>query len=110
MSAPPQTHYVDPLFAVSPDATTVAVIGAIDIATTHLFEQHVRHALNRKPGCLVLDLSAVTFLSAVGLGVLSRARVIANQQGTVLVLRGTNRRCVAKPLETSGLQSLFLID
>jgi len=98
------------LYADYPNPATVAVTGAVDLATAHLFEQHIFSALSRRPSCLVIDLNAVTFLGSMGLSVLLQARMVAEQQDTVLVLRGARHRRVALPLKIMGVWSMFLIE
>jgi len=52
----------------------------------------------------------VTFLGSMGLSVLLQARMVAEQQDTVLVLRGARHRRVALPLKIMGVWSMFLIE
>jgi anti-anti-sigma factor len=104
-------HYLaddDPLIRVDYEgATSVAVFGELDISTAGILRRHLTHALDQRPRCLIVDLAGVTFLAAAGLSVLTWARSTAQRQGTVLVLRGTERHCVALPLRVTGVWALF---
>lgn len=94
------------------DPAAVAVTGNVDAVTAKLFEQHIMHALSRRPPPtqLVLDLSAVTFLAVSGLEVLARANLRARQQGTKVIIHGAEHRAVSRPLQVSGLWGQLLID
>lgn len=108
--------YVDgtKLFSVivhqpEPTVTVIYVAGEVDILTASPLRDHFSRLLATRPQRLIIDLSRVSFLGAAGLSVLLSARDIAAQQDTVLQLRGTSRRAVARPLEVTGLDHLFEI-
>jgi anti-sigma B factor antagonist len=108
--------YVDgtELFSVivhqpEPAVMVIHVAGEVDILTESPLHDHVSKLLTTRPQLMIIDLSRVSFLGAAGLSVLLSARETAVQQGTILQLRGTNRRAVARPLEITGLDRLFEI-
>jgi anti-anti-sigma factor len=67
------------------DVTTMTVTGAVDVRTVGEFRERLCNLVDSgRP--VVLDLSSVTFLDAVGLGVLVGAHRRARRLGTRLVL------------------------
>jgi len=67
------------------DAATMTVTGAVDVRTVGEFRERLCGLVDSgRP--VVLDLSSVTFLDAVGLGVLVGAHRRARRVGTRLVL------------------------
>jgi anti-anti-sigma factor len=74
----------DQLVHVDPHTVRVVVRGEIDLATRESMAMLIDQALLEEPDELVLDLTAVTFLSASGGAVLSRARKAATARGATL--------------------------
>lgn len=80
-------------------ATVLTVRGEVDMVTAPALAQEVGAALREAPALLVVDLTAVRFLSSAGLAVLVDAqaratsgtvfRVVANSPGTLRVLELT---------------------
>lgn len=112
--------YTDPLLgedaselstseAITQDTTTLAVMGAVDMATANLLRRHALNALERKPPRLVLDLCQVNFLGSTGLALLMEIRQLAEKQGTTLLIRARGHRIVMRPLEATGLVHLFTV-
>lgn len=95
--------------AITQDTTTLAVMGAVDMATATLFRRHALHALERKPPCLVLDLCQVSFLGSTGLALLMEVQQLADKQGTTLLIRARGHRIVMRTLEVTGLVHLFTV-
>ena len=93
---------------------TIAVAGALDMATIDLVERHIQHALScvnhSPPARLVLDLNKVTFMGSAGLHLLLGVRATVRELGTQLVLRGAGRPVIAQPLRVTGLLDLFVIE
>lgn len=67
-----------------------AAAGEVDLSTAPLLLEQLEKAISGQPRCLVVDLSAVTFFSAAGVGVLHEART-AQREEHELVLVGTGR-------------------
>lgn len=93
---------------------TIAVAGALDIATIDLVERHIRHALSCDnhipPATLILDLGKVSFMGSPGLHLLLGLRATTRELGTRLVLRGAGRRAIIQPLTVTGLLDLFVLE
>lgn len=66
----------------------VRVAGDVDVATISDVEATLTAALDRRPAHVVVDLAAVTFCGARGLGLLEWGLVTANERGIGYVLSG----------------------
>jgi anti-sigma B factor antagonist len=88
-----------------PPAFTVTISGEIDIATSRA----MRDALATGPGPahLEVDMSAVTFMDASGIGVLLAAWQRAVDSGGSLTLRAPSR-AVRRLTGALGLDEVFL--
>lgn len=88
----------------------VRLVGEIDVAVVTDVGRMADELLSA--GCpdsaptLVIDLTEVTFLDSSGMGTLVALRSRALERGQQTMLRGLSRR-VARPLEVTGLISLF---
>lgn len=95
-SAPDQAHdAAAPLLTVTldrprQDAVVCTVVGEVDLATAPLLLERLQLACSDGSRYLVVDLSAVTFFSAAGVGVLHEART-AQRVTQELVLVGKDR-------------------
>lgn len=69
------------------DASTVTVTGEIDFATSPQLRQALVDVLHTNGRDTVVDLSAVSFVDASGIGVLVGAANLANSGGGQLILR-----------------------
>jgi anti-sigma B factor antagonist len=69
------------------DASTVTVAGEIDFATSPQLKQALVDVLHTKGPDTVVDLSAVSFVDASGIGVLVGAANLATSGGGRLILR-----------------------
>lgn len=87
----------------------VRVIGEVDMLTAPLLEQCVREQLAQGLAHLVMDLDAVGYLGAAGLGTLLAARDLALSVGSGLHLVVMRTRAVARPLAVTGLLPLFQV-
>jgi anti-sigma B factor antagonist len=54
--------------------TVVSPHGEVDVATAPALREHLDQVIDRDPGPVVVDLTAVTFIDSTGLGVLIGAR------------------------------------
>lgn len=84
---------------VHDDATVLAVIGEVDLATAPALENAIESILGGKPGALIIDLSEVSFLASAGMAALvaahqragaTRIAVVADGPATGRQLRMTN--------------------
>jgi anti-anti-sigma factor len=76
---------------VSSDTRTVTVAGEIDFATSPQLKKALVDVLETKRGDTVVDLSAVSFVDASGIGVLVAAANLAHSGGGQLILRHPSR-------------------
>src|SRR5215212_5144831 len=59
---------------IGDDVVVVSVAGELDLATVPQLRAYLMHSTASRPAHLVVDLSAVTFLAARGIGVLMDVR------------------------------------
>jgi anti-anti-sigma factor len=85
----------------------VRVRGELDLLTAPQLAQLLRAQLADGCAVLVVDLTAVEFLSSAGLNALLQAGKLAATTDARVVLIGGGNRNVGVPLEMSGLASLF---
>jgi anti-sigma B factor antagonist len=87
------------------DARTVTVTGEIDFATAPQLKRALAAVLDAKGPDAVVDLSAVSFVDASGIGVLVGAANLAHSGGGRLILRRPSRavRLVLDHLELDGV-------
>jgi anti-anti-sigma factor len=83
--------------------------GELDLATVEPFRTRLDAAAKTATGCLVVDLSAVTFLDSVALAVLVRARRELADRGGRLALIITPGSFPALVLAAAGLTQHFAI-
>jgi anti-sigma B factor antagonist len=88
-----------------PPAVTVTISGEIDIATSRAMRDAL--AISAGPAHLEVDLSAVTFMDASGIGVLLAARQRAVDGGGSLTLRAPSR-AVRRVTGILGLDELLV--
>ena len=87
-------------------ATVVSVGGEVDMVTTPRLHSCLQDQLARTPQRLILDLSGVSFLGSSGLAVLVECLDDARGRGSDLRLVANSRQ-VTRPLEATGLTTLF---
>jgi anti-anti-sigma factor len=87
-------------------AATVAVTGPLDVTTLPRVRAQLEQALAGRPGRLVVDLSACTFVDASALAVLLELHRSMSRAGGVLTLRGCCPR-VLRLLSLTGLRRVF---
>lgn len=87
---------------LTPPAATVTVSGEIDICTCEAMRDALAAGLGPGPVHLTVDLSAVTFIDASGIGVLLAIRALAAEAGGSLTLRAPSR-AVRRLVEILGL-------
>lgn len=82
------------------------VEGELDTVTAPALAESLREQLDSGCRSLVIDLAAVEFLGSSGLAALAEGLELAGDT-TRLVLAGTANQLVARPLEITGMTSLF---
>jgi len=97
---------------VEPGACTVTVTGEVDATCAPVLESGLLDVLTRPDVTVVLlDLSRVGFLGAAGLTALVVAHRTAERTGRLLRMRCGGNRTVLRPMELTGLSSVFsLVD
>ena len=85
---------------------TVAVTGALDVATLPRVREQFEQALAGRPGRVVVDLSSCTFVDASALALLLDVHRRLSRTGAVLTLRGSSPR-VLRLLSLTGLRRVF---
>jgi anti-anti-sigma factor len=85
---------------------TVTVSGALDVTTLPRVRDALERAVAGRPGRLVVDLSACTFVDASALAVLLDLHRRTSRFGGVLTLRGCCPR-VLRLLSLTGLRRVF---
>ncbi|MEV2271313.1 STAS domain-containing protein [Nonomuraea africana] len=89
--------------------TVCRVSGDIDTSTAHALREHLVAALDRPGHQTLLDLSAVTFMDASGLGVLVSIENLALRQGWTLRLHAPPL-AIRRLLTITGLSDHFAIN
>ena len=90
----------------SPPVVTVTISGEIDIATSRAMRETL--ATGPSPAHLEVNMSAVTFIDASGIGVLLAARRLAVDAGGSLTLRAPSR-AVRRVTGVLGLDEALLL-
>jgi anti-sigma B factor antagonist len=88
-----------------PQARTVVVevSGAMDLATAPRLEELLTSRLRSAVTLLILDLSRVCSLSSAAIGVLTRARLLAQQRGVTLRVAAGASPAAMRALDAAGL-------
>lgn len=89
-----------------PGLVAVRVTGEIDMVTTTVLSERLRPLLEARGTAVLLDLTGVGFLGSAGLSELVAAKERAAERDVTLLLVA-NSRVVLRPLEVTGLLSLF---
>ena len=98
----------EPLFGLRIDlseqgaTSTIELDGEWDLAQRAATSDAIANALDRRPACLLLDLSRLSFIDSCGVHVLINARNRCAQQGAWLVII-PGPRAVQRVLEICGL-------
>lgn len=106
-AAPPVTAPRTAPSGSAPTGTvTVRVMGALDVTTLPRVREQLEQAAAGRPGRLVVDLSACTFVDASALALLLDLHRQLCRRGAVLTLRGSCPR-VLRLLSLTGLRRVF---
>jgi anti-sigma B factor antagonist len=101
---------IDVHAATSSSGTTIRVSGEVDSTTAPGLGNCLLEVIAR-PGAstIEVDLRDVTFLDSAGLSALATAHRAAQAAGRVLQMRCGTTRAVVRPLQITGLWSLFTV-
>ncbi|MFE6861097.1 STAS domain-containing protein [Nocardia sp. NPDC057668] len=91
---------------VHDDATVLAVIGEVDLATAPALENAIESILGGKPGALIIDLSEVSFLASAGMAALVAAHQRAGATRIVVVADGP---ATGRQLRMTNLDQVFAL-
>ena len=94
--------------SAAPEATTVSVVGSVDMVTAPPFGQAVAAAQAEQPRAVLIDLSGVDFLGSAGLSVLVDAARRAADGGSAMVIVAETHP-VVHALAVTGLDSVLTI-
>ena len=113
MTAPPvdpDPGDLDVAIAPGADACTVTVTGEVDALSAPVLCERLVDVLRRPDVAVVeLDLRGITFLGSAGLTALVVAHRTAEETGRVLRMRCGSGRAVLRPLQITGLSTVFQI-
>ena len=101
---------IDVRAATSASGTTVTVSGEVDSTTAPGLRNCLLEVIGRPgTGTVEVDLRAVTFLDSAGLSALATAHRAAVAAGRELHMRCGTTRSVVRPLQITGLWSVFTV-
>jgi anti-sigma B factor antagonist len=101
---------IDVRAATSSSGTTVCVTGEVDSTTAPGLGNCLLEVIARPgTGTVELDLRGVTFLDSAGLSALATAHRAAQAAGRELHMRCGTTRSVVRPLQITGLWTVFTI-
>ena len=101
---------IDVHAATSSSRTTVCVTGEVDSSTAPGLGNCLLEVIARPGGGVVeVDLRGVTFLDSAGLSALATAHRAAVAAGRTLVMRCGSTRAVVRPLQITGLWTVFTV-
>jgi anti-sigma B factor antagonist len=86
------------------------VYGEVDLSNVELLEQALQQACTGAPhsGRVVVDATAITFLSAAGMAALVQAQLNCQDRGLDFAV-AANQRAVVRALRVAGLDALVKI-
>ena len=91
-----------------PDVVVVRVTGDLDLLTAPIFRERLLPLLDEPARTVLVELGGVDFLGSAGLSELASAYDLATSRGIGFVLVAGSR-AVLRPLEVTGLATLFRI-
>jgi anti-anti-sigma factor len=98
----PQVHLAEE------DVEFCSIAGPIDLGTVSAFRARMDTRLDSAPSGLVVDLTGVTFVGAVGVAALIAANTRAERLGTVFAVVADSRP-VLRPLQVTGVDRRLLV-
>ena len=92
-----------------PHAVVITAAGEVDLATSDHLANAVQNEFNACQGMVVIELSAVTFLSSIGLAVLIEAQHTADRSRQSLRIVVGDGRPVIRAIAASGLNDRLCV-
>ena len=90
-----------------PTVTLLRLSGALDLTSAPALDQHLVEQAATGPAHLVLDLTAVRFLAAAGIGSIMAARLALGRRGRVHLTGVSGNRLVERVLALTGVRSVL---
>lgn len=84
----------------------VSVVGEVDVATAPKLRDCLREAVAEGSPTAVVDLTGVTFIDSMALGVLIEAKKLCDGEGRIMRIAASEPR-ILKIFEITGLTELF---
>jgi anti-sigma B factor antagonist len=106
MGEQPEVRLRIAITQANPDLVVLSLSGDLDLLTSPLLHERLWPLLGQPDGRVVVDLSEVGFLGSAGLAELAAAHDTGTRQGVRIVLVASTR-AVLRPLEVTGLHTLF---
>lgn len=89
------------------DVTVVAVDGVVDLVTAPGLEDTLAEVLETVPACVIIDLTAVTFLASVGLRILAETHErLGGERRFAVVATGP---VTARPIQLTRLDEFLAL-
>lgn len=88
-------------------ATVLTVSGEVDLATAPALENTIEAILSSKPGVLIIDLTAVSFLASAGMATLVAAHQRAGEATTIAVV--ADGPATSRQLKMTSLDQVFAL-
>jgi anti-sigma B factor antagonist len=85
--------------------TVISIGGEIDLSTAPAFEAAIDGALDERPPVVVVELSAVNFMSSAGLRILAATHERLCESDHLAVV--ASNPAVSRAIQLSGLDQLF---
>lgn len=93
--------------SVNGSQLNIALAGRLDTTTAPLLEAELKRSIGGVES-LILDFSALEYLSSAGLRVLLAAQKVMNKQGK-MIIRGVNET-IAEVFEITGFSEILTIE
>lgn len=94
-------------FAHREGVAVISIGGEIDLSTAPDFEAAIDGALDEHPPVVVVELSAVNFMSSAGLRILAATHEKLCKSGQLAVV--ASNPAVSRAIQLSGLDQLFAL-
>lgn len=88
--------------------THVAILGRLDVEGVNDIQYEFHHQTTSQPKATIVDLSRMTYIASLGIGMLVSTAKYLDRHGAKMVLLGPSE-LVRKTLEAAGLDHLIPI-
>lgn len=103
----PLTDTMTTSVCVHDDATVLAVVGEVDLATAPALENAIEAILGVEPRVLIIDLSEVSFLASAGMAALVAAHHRAGEKTQIAVV--ADGPATSRQLKMTNLDQVFAL-